>query len=148
MANVSNLLKTKKGASKLTVGATDTVLDALNVMADSKVGAVLVIENKIIVGIFTERDYLEKGELAGKTAKTTMVKDLMTKDMYTVRMDTSVEQSMALMCEHHFRHLPVVEDGQMLGILSIRDVLTAVLQNKVREIMGLENYITASNFLG
>ena len=148
MANVSNLLKTKKGASKLTVGATDTVLDALNVMADSKVGAVLVIENKIIVGIFTERDYLEKGELAGKTAKTTMVKDLMTKDMYTVRMDTSVEQSMALMDEHHFRHLPVVENGQMLGILSIRDVLTAVLKNKGREIKGLENYITASNFLG
>ena len=148
MANVSNLLKTKKGASKLTVGATDTVLDALNVMADSKVGAVLVIENKIIVGIFTERDYLEKGELAGKTAKTTLVKELMTKDMYTVRMDTSVEQSMALMDEHHFRHLPVVEDGQMLGILSIRDVLTAVLKNKGREIKGLENYITASNFLG
>lgn len=122
MANVSDLLKIKKGASKLTVAATDTVLDALNVMTDSKVGAVLVIENKIIVGIFTERDYLEKGELAGKTAKTTLVKDLMTKDMYTVRMDTSVEQSMALMDAHHFRHLPVVEDGQMLGILSIRDV--------------------------
>ncbi len=148
MANVSNLLKTKKGASKLTVASTDTVLDALKVMADSKVGAVLVTENKTIVGIFTERDYLEKGELAGKTAKTTPVKDLMTKEMYTVRMDTSVEQSMALMDEHHFRHLPVVEDGQMIGILSIRDVLTAVLNNKVREIKGLENYITASNFLG
>jgi len=148
MATVSNLLKTKQGASKLTVEASDTVLDALKVMTDSKVGAVLVIENKKIVGIFTERDYLEKGELVGKCAKTTLVKDLMTKDMYTVRMDTTVEQSMALMDEHHFRHLPVVEDGQMLGILSIRDVLTAVLKNKVREIMGLENYFTASNFLG
>jgi len=148
MTNVRNLLKAKKGASKLTVAATDNVLDALKVMADSNVGAVLVMENKKIVGIFTERDYLEKGELLGKCAKTTLVKDLMTKDMYTIRMDTSVEQCMALMDEHHFRHLPVVEDDQMLGILSIRDVLTAVLQNKVREIMGLENYMTASNFLG
>lgn len=148
MANVSNLLKTKKGASKLTVAATDTVLDALKVMTGSKVGAVLVLDNKKIVGIFTERDYLEKGELVGTCAKTTLVKDLMTKEMYTVKLDTSLEQIMALMDEHHFRHLPVVEDGQMLGILSIRDVLTAVLQNKVREIMGLENYITASNFLG
>ncbi len=148
MANVSNLLKTKKGASKLTVAGNDTVMDALKVMSDSKVGAVLVMEDKKIVGIFTERDYLEKGELLGKCAKTALVKDLMTKDMYTIKMDTSVEQCMALMDEHHFRHLPVVEDGQMLGILSIRDVLTAVLQNKVREIMGLENYMTASNFLG
>ncbi|MEA1910753.1 MAG: CBS domain-containing protein [Spirochaetota bacterium] len=148
MANVSNLLKTKRGASKLTVAATDNVLDALKIMSDSQVGAVLVVENKKIVGIFTERDYLKKGELVGKCAKTTMVKELMTKDMYTVKMDTTIEQSMALMNEHHFRHLPVVEDGQMLGILSIRDVLNAVLTNKVREIMGLENYMTASNFLG
>jgi len=148
MANVSDLLKNKKGASKLTVAATDTVLDVLKVMTDSQVGAVLVLDNKKIVGIFTERDYLKKGELIGKCAKTTQVKELMTKEMYTVRMDTTIEQSMALMNEHHFRHLPVVEDGQMIGILSIRDVLNAVLQNKVREIMGLENYMTASNFLG
>ncbi|MDA3940375.1 MAG: CBS domain-containing protein [Spirochaetia bacterium] len=148
MVNVRSLLETKKGASKLTIATTDTVLDALKVMADAKIGAVLVTENEKIVGIFTERDYLKKGELAGKTAKTTPVKDLMTKDMYTVKMNTSVEQCMALMDEHHFRHLPVVEGDQMFGILSIRDVLTAVLKNKVSEMMGLENYFTATGFAG
>jgi CBS domain-containing protein len=148
MTTVRRLLEAKEGASNFAVSTTDTVLDALKVMTNAKVGAVLVTENHKIVGIFTERDYLQKGELAGNTAKSTLVKDVMTKDMYTVNMETTVEQCMALMDEHHFRHLPVVEKDQLVGIISIRDVLTAMLENKESAIKGLENYIMGSGFVG
>jgi len=148
MTTVRRLLEAKEGASNFAVSITDTVFDALKVMNDAKVGAVLVTENHKIVGIFTERDYLQKGELTGKTARSTLMKDVMTHDMYTVHMETSVEQCMALMDEHHFRHLPVVEHDQLVGIVSIRDVLNAVLANKESEIKGLENYIMGSGFAG
>ena len=148
MTTVRRLLETKEGVSNFAISATDMVLDALKVMNDARVGAVLVTENHKIVGIFTERDYLQKGEMAGRVAKSTMVKDVMTHDMYTVNMETSVEQCMALMDEHHFRHLPVVENDHLVGIVSIRDVLNALLKNKEIEIKGLENYIMGSGFAG
>jgi CBS domain-containing protein len=148
MTSVRRLLETKEGASNFAVSTTDTVLDALKVMNEARVGAVLVTENHKIVGIFTERDYLQKGEMAGRVAKSTLMKDVMTHDMYTVNMETSVEQCMALMDEHHFRHLPVVENGHLIGIISIRDVMNAMLKNKESEIKGLENYIMGSGFAG
>ena len=148
MTTVRRLLESKEGASNFAVSTTDTVLNALKVMNDARVGAVLVTENHKIVGIFTERDYLQKGEMAGRIAKSTPVKDVMTHDMYTVNMETSVEQCMALMDEHHFRHLPVVENDHLVGIVSIRDVLNALLKNKEIEIKGLENYIMGSGFTG
>jgi CBS domain-containing protein len=148
MTSVRRLLETKEGASNFAVSTTDTVLDALKVMNDARVGAVLVTENHKVVGIFTERDYLQKGEMAGRVAKSTLMKDVMTHDMYTVNMETSVEQCMALMDEHHFRHLPVVENGHLIGIISIRDVMNAMLKNKESEIKGLENYIMGSGFAG
>ncbi len=148
MTTVRRLLETKEGASNFAVSTNDMVLNALKVMNDARVGAVLVTENHKIVGIFTERDYLQKGEMACRVAKSTMVKDVMTHEMYTVNMETSVEQCMALMDEHHFRHLPVVENDHLVGIVSIRDVLNALLKNKEIEIKGLENYIMGSGFAG
>ncbi len=148
MSTVRKLLEGKGKAGNVSVSTTDTVLNALKVMADAHIGAVLVAEDHKFVGIFTERDYLLKGELAGRTAKDTRVADVMTRSMYTVTMDTSAEQCMALMDEHHFRHLPVVENDQLVGMVSIRDVLTAMLQNKESEIKGLENYIMGTGFSG
>lgn len=148
MSTVRKLLAGKGKAGNVSVSITDTVLDALKVMAEAHIGAVLVSEDHKFVGIFTERDYLLKGELAGRTAKDTRVADVMTRSMYTVTMDTSAEQCMALMDEHHFRHLPVVENDQLVGMVSIRDVLTAMLQNKESEIKGLENYIMGTGFSG
>jgi CBS domain-containing protein len=130
------------------ISADDTVLQALKVMTDAGIGAVLVTEEKKIVGIFTERDYLHKGELEGRTAGSTRVREVMTGNMYTVAMDTSMEQCMALMEAHHIRHLPVVEKDQLVGLVSIRDVMTAVLESKESEIKGLENYIMGSGFAG
>jgi CBS domain-containing protein len=148
MTTVRKLLEVKGKAGNVSVSEEDTVLSALKVMADANIGAVLVTEGKKFVGIFTERDYLIKGELAGRLAKDTLVKDVMTHSMYTVTKETSTEQCMALMDEHHFRHLPVVEKDQLVGMVSIRDVMGAMLENKESEIKGLENYIMGSGFSG
>jgi CBS domain-containing protein len=146
MTTVRNILKAKGKTGNFSISGGETVLQALRLMADKRVGAVLVTEGDRIIGIYTERDYVQKGELEGRTAGATLLKDVMTAGMYTVTMDASVEQCMALMEAHHIRHLPVVENEQLTGIVSIRDVMTAALENRDSEIKGLENYITASGF--
>lgn len=146
MTIVKKILKAKGDASNYSVSGSDTVLQALKLMADEQIGAVFVTEGGKIIGIFTERDYVQKGELEGRRAEATLLKDVMTAGMYTVTMDTSVEQCMALMDAHHIRHLPVVEDDQLVGMVSIRDVMTAALENRESEIKGLENYIIGSGF--
>ena len=148
MATVKNILKSKGDSNNYSVSIDDTAYRALEVMADAHIGAVLVVDGSKIVGIYTERDYVQKGELQGHKAEETLLKDVMTAGMYTVKTDTSVEQCMALMNAHHIRHLPVVENDQWVGMVSIRDVMTAVLENKDSEIKGLENYIMGSGFQG
>lgn len=148
MNTVRNLLEGKGSAENFSVSATDTVLFALKVMAEKNIGAVFVTDSKRIIGIFTERDYVRKGELEGRTAQATLVKEVMTRNMYSVTTDTTVEQCMALMNTHHIRHLPVVENDQLIGLVSIRDVVTTALENKESEIKGLENYIMGSGFSG
>lgn len=148
MTIVRKILKAKGDASNYSVPGDASVLQALKMMADEHIGAVLVTEGGRIIGIYTERDYVQKGELEGRRAESTLVKDVMTAGMYTVTMDTSVEQCMALMEAHHIRHLPVVENDQLVGMVSIRDVMSAALENRESEIKGLENYITGSGFSG
>lgn len=148
MTTVRKLLEAKGDASNYSVSSADTVLDALNVMIENQVGAVLVTENNKIVGIYTERDYVHKGEVEGRQAETTPLKDVMTSGMYSVPSNTSAEQCMALMETHHIRHLPVVDDDQLVGLISIRDVMVAAIENKESEIKGLENYIIGSGFSG
>ncbi len=146
MYTVQAILESKGDSGNYSVSASDTVLTALKLMAQKRIGAVLVTEGEKIVGIYTERDYVQKGEVQGRRAETTLLREVMTPGMYTVTPDTSVEQCMALMEAHHIRHLPVVENDQLVGIVSIRDVMTAVLENRESEIKGLENYILASGF--
>jgi CBS domain-containing protein len=146
MSTVRTILETKGDASNYSVSAGETVLTALKIMAEKHIGAVLVTEAGKIVGIYTERDYVQKGELQGRKADSTLLRDVMTGGMYTVTTDTSVEQCMALMEAHHIRHLPVVENDQLVGMVSIRDVMDAVLEDRESEIKGLENYILASGF--
>ncbi|MBM4426871.1 MAG: CBS domain-containing protein [Chloroflexi bacterium] len=146
MTTVRNLLESKESATNFSVEASGSVLDAIKAMAEAHIGAVLVKDGGKIVGIFTERDYLIKGELEGRTAKNTKVGDVMTSKMMTVTMDTSVEQCMGLMNQYRIRHLPVVENDQLVGLVSIRDVMVAALQNRESEIRGLENYIMGSGF--
>lgn len=130
------------------VAADATVFDALKVMAEANVGAVMVTEGDKVIGIFTERDYARKGELQGRCAKDTPIRDVMVEKMVTVTPQTTVDQCMALMKQFHIRHLPVVENNQMVGILSLRDVMEAAIESRESEIRGLENYILSSGFQG
>jgi CBS domain-containing protein len=115
-------------------------------MANADIGSVLVKEEGKIVGIFTERDYTLKGELEGRTATGTRVREVMTEEMYTVTTNTSIDECMALMMLHHIRHLPVVENGLLVGIVSMRDVVAAAFEERESKIKGLEDFIRASGF--
>lgn len=146
MATVRTLMNTKKDETNYTVDGNDNVLKALEVMANANIGAVLVTEGGKITGIFTERDYIRKGELLGRSAKTTLVKELMTEKMVTVTTDTSMDQCMALMKEYRIRHLPVVENDKLIGVVSMRDVVAVIMADRESTIKGLENYILGSGF--
>jgi CBS domain-containing protein len=146
MSTVRKLLEGKTKKEYIAVSATDSVLQALKIMTEARIGAVLVKEGGKIVGIYTERDYLQRGELEGRVAKDTLIREVMTPRMITVTRDTSVDECIALMKQYEIRHLPVVEDKQVVGIVSIRDILFAALSDRESEIRGLENYILGSNF--
>jgi CBS domain-containing protein len=109
------------------VGVKATVLDALKIMAEKDIGAVLVLDREKLVGILTERDYARKGVLAGRLAKDTPVREMMTTKVVTVTPEHTVQQCMAIMSDRQLRHLPVIENGKILGVLSIRDLVSEVV---------------------
>jgi CBS domain-containing protein len=146
MTTVRKLLETKASDTNFSIASTDTVLQAVKKMTDVHVGALLVTEGEKIVGIYTERDYLYKGENEGRVAKDTMIKDVMSVRMITVTKDTTVEQCVDLMKQYNIRHLPVVENNKLVGLVSMRDVIAAAIENKESEIRGLENYIMGTGF--
>lgn len=148
MATVKDLLGAKTDGSRYAVKANETVYRAIRLMADRRIGCVLVVEKGIVIGIFTERDYIMRIEVEGRTPKDTLLRDVMTDRMYTVTTDTSVRECLALMMLRHIRHLPIVENGILLGIISMRDAVDAVLDERRNEIQGLENYTLDSGFQG
>ena len=116
MATVKGLMTAKGSGTNHTVADTDTVLKALETMAEANTSSVMVTEKSKIVGIFTERDFARKCALIGLSAKDTLVRDLMTAQMRTVTLDTSMDQCLKLMKEYHIRHLPVIECGYVFGV--------------------------------
>jgi CBS domain-containing protein len=123
------------------VSPDDTIYDALRLMADKNIGAVLVMSGDTIAGIVSERDYARKVVLLGKTSKTTPVREIMTTDVISVEPGWTADQCMALMTDRRIRHLPVVENGALVGIISIGDVVRAVVDSQQFVIKSLENYI-------
>ena len=119
----------------------DTIYDALRLMADKNIGAVLVLSGDEIKGILSERDYARKVILLGKTSKATPVSEVMTTNVICVELGSTVDQCMALMTEKHIRHLPVVENARLVGIISIGDVVRAVVDEQQFTIKSLERYI-------
>jgi CBS domain-containing protein len=111
-------------------------------MADKDIGALLVIEDDLVIGIFSERDYARKVILQGKASKDTPIEEIMTARVIFVQPDQSIEECMAVMTEKHVRHLPVLENGQLLGVISIGDVVKAIIADQGFVIEQLENYIT------
>ena len=141
MITVSRILN-EKGNRIWSVSPDTMVFDALNLMAEKNLGAVLVIEGGKIAGIFSERDYARKVILKGKSSKETLVKEIMTEDVLFVRPNHSIEECMALMTDKHIRHLPVIDGEQLVGVISIGDVVKAVISDQEYTIKQLENYIT------
>ena len=142
MQTVGDVLKTK-GNAICAAKPDDTVYQALTVMADKNIGALVVQEGERVVGIFSERDYARQVVLKGKASKDTPVRDVMTSRVVFVRPQQSIEECMALMTDKHIRHLPVLDEGKLVGILSIGDVVKAVISEKEFLISQLENYITS-----
>jgi len=130
--------------SIIAVTPSTTVFEALRRMADSNVGAVLVMSDGRLVGIFSERDYARKVALRGLNSKYTLVGELMTGKVISVDQAWTADQCMALMTEHHIRHLPVVEAEQVLGVVSIGDAVKAVVDEQHFVIGQLTNYISQS----
>jgi CBS domain-containing protein len=146
MYTVRHLMQAKSNQQAEVVSATDTVYRALEVMADKNIGAVLVRDKDEIVGIFTERDYVRKVVLQGRTSRDTQVQELMSTDMITVGPSFSLEACMELMQEHYIRHLPVLEDGHIICMISMRDVVAAILAHKENRIEFLESYIMGREY--
>ncbi len=139
MATVDSILKTK-GKEVFSISPDKTIIDALKLMADKDIGAVLVMDGNKLQGIFTERDYARRGTLQGNPV-TTPIKDVMTRQVYYISPDQSAEACMAQMIDKHFRHLPVVKEGKVIGIVSIYDVVKTVVSDNQSLIAGLENFM-------
>lgn len=140
MGKVRNILQSK-GNTIFSVPPETTVLDALEIMMDKKIGALIVIENDKLAGIVTERDYARKVILKGKSSKDTTVREIM--DYHpTVTPDTSLEECMNLMTSKYVRHLPVLDGEKLIGLVSIGDVVKYIIDEQRFIIENLEHYIT------
>ncbi|WP_174875374.1 CBS domain-containing protein [Vogesella oryzae] len=142
MQTVRQLLQRKK-TGLITIGPDATVFQALQLMAEHDIGAVLVMDMGDVLGIFSERDYARRIVLQGRTSAGTKVRDIMTSKVVYVTPEQSVAQCMALMTEKRFRHLPVLEDDKVLGLLSIGDLVSATIDEQQFVIEQLVNYIQA-----
>jgi signal-transduction protein with cAMP-binding, CBS, and nucleotidyltransferase domain len=140
MITVKDILA-EKGTKVWTISPDAKVLDALKIMADRGIGALLVFENDDVVGIMSERDYARKIVLMGRHSQETKVRDIMTSPVYGVHLETTAEECMALMTDKHIRHLPVCKDEKLTGIISIGDVVKAIMTHQKVTIENLENYI-------
>ena len=143
---VREMLARKKGFGYWAVRPETTAYDALELMADKDIGAVLVMEGTSLAGIFSERDYARKVILKGKASRTTSVGDLMTSPAITAGPEMNLHECMVMMNGNRIRHLPVVENGTVLGVLSIGDVVNAVIALQEATIQQLEGYISGEEY--
>jgi CBS domain-containing protein len=140
MTCVRHLLA-RKGGELWSIGPADTVFDAIKKMADKNVGSLVVIEDGRLVGLITERHYARNVVLKGRASPQTRVSEIMERNVVYVRPDSTVEQCMALMTSKMVRHLPVIEDENLLGIVSIGDLVKSIIRDQKFVIEQLEHYI-------
>jgi CBS domain-containing protein len=142
MKNVTELLKSKPQRAMVAVRPDDTVLDAIKILAREDIGAAVVVSGDRLVGIFSERDYTRKVVLRGRHSETTKVEEIMTANVVCVSPRAKTRDCMALMSEKNIRHLPVVEEGRVVGMVSIRDIVTDIIADQDFTISQLEHYIS------
>jgi len=139
--HISEILS-QKGGVVWSVSPDATVLEAIQLMADKNVGALLVTKDNNLVGIISERDYTRKVVLKGRSSKDTPVREIISGKIVSVSPDHSVEECMRLMTEHRIRHLPVVQGTRILGVISIGDLVNSIISHQTSAIQQLETYIT------
>jgi CBS domain-containing protein len=144
MIPVQKLLEGKPQNHVYSVRPDHMVIDALELMAEKNIGAVVVLEDERLVGIFSERDYARKGIIKGRKAKSTPVAEVMTPKVFTVAPDMSIADCMQLFSDKKIRHLPVVSNERVVGMLSVGDIVTAIMREQQSHIQFLEQYISGS----
>ncbi len=140
MKTISDVLR-EKGRAVWTIDANASVFDALKLMAEKEIGALMVIEDGRLAGVMSERDYARKVVLLGRSSKNTPVREIMTRKVLYVKPGQTVEECMALMTDKHIRHMPVLDGDLMVGIVSIGDIVKSVISEQQFLISHLENYI-------
>lgn len=141
MLTVMDVLKSKDN-NVWSITSQETAYKALEIMADKGIGALLVIDEGQLVGVFSERDYARKVILKGKSSKETTVGELMTTPVFFISPDKSIEECMALMTAARSRHMPVMEAGKLVGVVSMGDVVNVIISKQKIEIDDLKNYVT------
>ena len=138
---VDQILKAK-GRNVYSIFSNLTVYDALKVMGEKNIGAILIIDDNVLKGILSERDYARKIVLKDKSSKETFVHEIMESNVFTVKLSDNLEDCMELMSEKRIRHLPVLEDGNVVGVISISDVVKAIIEIQKDTINHLNSYIS------
>lgn len=142
MHTIRSILKQKKSNEVWSVSPDDTVLDAIKRMAELGIGAVLVMDGERLEGILSERDYARKIILQGRRSADTRVAEVMSRNVITGTPEMTADQGLALMTEKFFRHLPIIEDGRVIGLVSIGDLVKTIIAEQQAVIQQLERYVT------
>ena len=142
MTIVAQVIKNKAVQSIFTISPNATVLEAIKIMADKGVGALVVAEDEKVVGIFSERDYTRKIALMERTSESTLVSDIMTSKVISVGLNHTVEECLQLMTDRHLRHLPVLDKEKLVGFISIGDLVKAAMEDQRVLIEQLQQYIS------
>lgn len=142
MKTLQQLLDSKKHKEVISIPPHRPVFDALVILAEYEIGALVVLDGDKLVGVFSERDYAREVILQGKSSKTTHISEVMTANVITAKPSDTAEQAMSVMTEKRIRHLPVLEGGKVIGVLSIGDLVKETIEYQQRLIKQLESYIT------